>query len=43
MQGRLDASLWYDMANPYPLDRIEDAFAAVKQRQAVKCLVRLGG
>lgn len=43
LQGKLDASLWYDAANPYPLARISEAFAAVKNRESVKVLVRLRG
>ena len=41
LQGRLDASLWYDVAKPYPLARIEEAFTAVWNREAVKCLIEL--
>jgi len=43
LQGRLDASLWYDMAKPYPLAGLADAFAAVWNRQCVKALVALRG
>jgi len=42
-RGQLDASLWYDAANPYPLDAINEAFAAVKARHSIKALVRLRG
>jgi len=40
-QGKLDASLWYDAVNPYPLDAIADAFAAVRDRKSPKMLVKL--
>ena len=39
--GKLDASVWLDVANPFRLDRIADAFEAVRQRRVVKALVRL--
>lgn len=42
-QGKLDASLWYDLAAPYPLSQINAAFAAVQSRKSVKALVRLKG
>lgn len=41
LQGKLDASLWYDMDKPYPLSEISAAFAAVRARQSVKALVKL--
>jgi len=43
LQGKLDASLWYDLAHPYPLAEIGAAFAAVRNRAAPKALVRLCG
>lgn len=43
LRGKLDAGLWYDTATPWPLARINDAFAAVKSRLSVKALVRLRG
>ncbi len=39
--GKLDARLWYDATNVYPLAQISEAFAAVKNRQCIKSLVRL--
>lgn len=41
LQGKLDASLWYDLTQPYPLTAIAEAFAAAQQRQSPKSLVRL--
>ncbi len=41
--GALDARLWFDPANPYPLDRIGDALAAVAARQSLKAVVRISG
>jgi threonine dehydrogenase-like Zn-dependent dehydrogenase len=41
LQGRLDASLWYDMANPYPLSEVGAAFEAVWNRHSPKALVKL--
>ena len=41
MQGKLDASLWYDLAHPYPLAAIADAYRAVRARQSPKVLVQL--
>lgn len=40
-QGKLDARIWMDLDNPYPLNRIADAFEAVKNRKAVKSLIKL--
>lgn len=39
--GRLDASVWLDLAQPFALDRISDAFDAVKQRRLIKALIAL--
>ncbi len=39
--GKLDASIW--LSEPYPLDKINDAFAAVNNREAIKPLIRLRG
>ncbi|MFQ3664910.1 MAG: alcohol dehydrogenase catalytic domain-containing protein [Sphingomonadaceae bacterium] len=39
--GLLDASLWFDLAHPFPLDGIADAFAAIAARQSLKALVRI--
>lgn len=41
LTGKLDARLWYDPATAYPLARIGEAFAAVKNRHSIKSLVRL--
>jgi hypothetical protein len=41
--GRLDASVWLDLDNPYPLERINDALDAVRDRSVVKALVRIRG
>lgn len=42
-EGKLDASIWLDLDNPYPLERITDAFDAVRERRVVKALIRLQG
>jgi NADPH:quinone reductase-like Zn-dependent oxidoreductase len=39
--GRLDASVWLDLENPYPLARIGEAFADAAARRSVKPLIRL--
>ncbi len=39
--GKLDPAVWLDLANPFPLARIADAFEAVRARRVVKALVRL--
>lgn len=39
--GKLDAANWFDMDASYPLDRINDAFAALDRRETVKALVKL--
>ena len=40
--GRLDASDWLDLENPYPLEEINAAFEALKRRETVKALVKIG-
>ncbi len=40
-QGKLDAGLWLDLAHPFPLECICDAFEAVVQRKCVKALVQI--
>jgi len=40
--GKLDASIWLDLEHPYPLERINEAFADLKARQGVKALIKLG-
>ena len=39
--GRLDASSWLDLRNPYPLEEIDAAFEALRRREAVKALVKI--
>lgn len=41
LQGKLDAKLWYDAANPCPLENIPDAFVKIRNREALKVLVKL--
>lgn len=41
LQGKLNAGLWYDLDQPYPLTDIGAAFEAVRQRQSPKALVKL--
>jgi Zn-dependent alcohol dehydrogenase len=41
--GKLDASIWLDLDNTYPLERINDAFDVVRDRKMVKALIRLQG
>ena len=43
LQGKLDASLWYDPEQAYGLESIGEAFAAVRARRSPKALVRLRG
>jgi len=40
-QGKLDAGDWLNLDSPYPLERINDAFDAVRERNVVKALVKL--
>ena len=40
-QGKLDASLWLGLDDPFSLEDIDQAFAAVQQRKFVKALVRI--
>ncbi len=39
--GKLDASVWLDLAHPFALDDIGAAFEAVRARKMVKAVVRL--
>jgi 2-desacetyl-2-hydroxyethyl bacteriochlorophyllide A dehydrogenase len=39
--GKLNASVWLDLAHPYALDDIRAAFEAVRARKMVKAVVRL--
>lgn len=41
--GALDTRVWFDPANPFPLDRISDALAAVAARKSLKAVVRISG
>ncbi|MDA0840050.1 MAG: alcohol dehydrogenase catalytic domain-containing protein [Planctomycetota bacterium] len=40
-QEKLDAALWMDLGNPFPLDEIRAAYDAVASRKMVKALVQL--
>lgn len=40
-EGALDASLWYDIDNPVPLDNIAEAYAALREHKALKYLIDL--
>lgn len=40
-EGALDASFWYDVNNPVPLDNIEWAYASLRDRKALKYLIDL--
>jgi threonine dehydrogenase-like Zn-dependent dehydrogenase len=41
MQGKLDARHWLNLDNPFPLDDIAAAFAALDRRELVKALIRI--
>ncbi|HET6485655.1 MAG TPA: zinc-binding dehydrogenase, partial [Spirochaetia bacterium] len=41
LQGLLSSGAWYNAARPYPLSRINDAFADLWNRKAVKALIQL--
>jgi threonine dehydrogenase-like Zn-dependent dehydrogenase len=41
LQGLLSARAWYDPSRPYPLSRINEAFADLWSRKAVKALIQL--
>jgi L-iditol 2-dehydrogenase len=40
-EGALNASLWYDMDAPVPLEHIGTAYAALRERKALKFLIDL--
>ena len=42
LQGKLDAGHWLNLANPYQLVEIAEAFAALDRRELVKALIRIG-
>ncbi|MEM1133558.1 MAG: zinc-binding dehydrogenase [Pseudomonadota bacterium] len=39
--GALDARVWFDPANPFSLDNINDSLAAVANRESLKAVVRI--
>ncbi|MBN1350272.1 alcohol dehydrogenase catalytic domain-containing protein [candidate division KSB1 bacterium] len=39
--GKLDASIWLNLENPFPLENINEAFEALRARQAVKALIKV--
>lgn len=41
--GKLDARLWFEPAQPFPLEGIGDAFAAIAARRSLKAVVRIAG
>ena len=41
LDGRLDASLWMDLDQAYPLEDIGAAYEMLKQRKAIKALIKL--
>ena len=41
--GRLDAGVWLDLENPTPMENIGAAFERVRDRRALKALIRIGG
>jgi len=40
-EGKLDARHWLNLDSPFPLNRINDAFEALKQRKLIKALIRV--
>ena len=41
LRGQLDANLWYNIANPVPLDEIATAYQNLRQQKAFKYLIKL--
>ena len=41
--GKLDASVWLDLAHPFALDEIGEAIEATRSRKVVKALIRVRG
>jgi len=41
LAGKLDASLWMDCLNPYPFERIGEAYLSVRRKEKIKNLVRI--
>ncbi|MDZ4815872.1 MAG: zinc-binding dehydrogenase [Verrucomicrobiota bacterium] len=41
--GKLDASILIDLHNPYPLEKINEAFDAIKARTVIKPLIKIKG
>lgn len=39
--GRLDAGLWFDPRNPWPMDQIESAIRNIEARRSLKALIAL--
>lgn len=40
-QGRLNAGVWMDIDNPYPLENIKQAYADLSSRQKIKALIKI--
>jgi L-iditol 2-dehydrogenase len=40
-QGRLDARVWLNLDNPFPLEEIGAAFEALRRRELIKALIRV--
>jgi D-arabinose 1-dehydrogenase-like Zn-dependent alcohol dehydrogenase len=43
LSGRLDASIWMDLDHPYPLERIGEAYAALRRKEHIKALIKISG
>lgn len=41
LQGKLDASVWYDMDSPVPLQNICEAYQSLRKHEALKYLINL--
>ncbi len=41
IEKKLDSSLWIDLNNPFPLERIGDAYEAVSSRKMMKALIKI--
>lgn len=41
LQGKLDASLWYDATSPIPLEKLTDAYESLRRHDALKYLISI--
>jgi L-iditol 2-dehydrogenase len=41
LSGKLDASIWMDVNQPYPLEKIGEAYTALRKKEKIKALINI--